>query len=97
MELRAIQIYEVDPLIKKIEELEARLAAVETKEPPNELMSEKEAFEYLRISKSTLYELRRTGKITYIYHNTKTMFRRAELDAYLERNTVRPRRLRQAI
>jgi excisionase family DNA binding protein len=54
-----------------------------------DLMTRKEVMDYLRISNMTLHRLMKNYKFPYIKLEKKVLFRRSEIDAYLESKTVR--------
>jgi len=51
---------------------------------PSRLLSRKEALAYLRISETTLWRLRRTGKLIGRQVGRKQYFTQEELDAWLQ-------------
>ena len=55
-------------------------------------MNTKEAAEFLRISKSTLYEWVHQGKIECIKTGGRLKFKKEVLEAWLEKNTREERR-----
>ena len=54
-----------------------------------DLMTREEVIQYLRISNMTLHRLMRVHKFPYIKLGKRVLFRRAEIDAYLESKTIR--------
>jgi excisionase family DNA binding protein len=55
-----------------------------------ELMSRAEVMEYLKISHQTLYKLMKLNAFPYIKMERKVLFRKSDIDAYLEAHMVRP-------
>jgi excisionase family DNA binding protein len=53
------------------------------------LMSKKEVQEYLKISHGTLYLLMKRRAFSYIKLDRKVLFRKKDIDAFLESKTVR--------
>lgn len=58
--------------------------------PPNDLLSRKEAAEYLGVSESTLAIWKCTGRyqLPCVKIGRLVKYRRADLDAFIERNVV---------
>jgi excisionase family DNA binding protein len=54
-----------------------------------DLMTRAEVIDYLRISNMTLHRLMKEHKFPYIKMGKRVLFRRSEIDAYLESKTVR--------
>jgi excisionase family DNA binding protein len=54
-----------------------------------ELMTRTEAMRFLRISKRTLYLLMKTRDIPFFKLKRKVLFRRSELEAWLESKRVK--------
>ena len=52
------------------------------------LYTEKEAAKELRMSERRLYSLRKQGKIAYIQDGQRPKYTQAQLDGYMEANTV---------
>jgi hypothetical protein len=50
--------------------------------------SEKEAEQYTSLSRTSLMEARKTGKLTYRLMNSKIIYHREHLDKFIERNTM---------
>ena len=80
---------------KDLLEMEARLlvklseifdARTSNGSDTREWLNEKEAREYLRVSKSTLQKYRREGIIPFSQYERKIMFRKEDLDAFLTQN-----------
>jgi len=53
-----------------------------------DLMTREEVMDYLRISNMTLHRLMKNHKFPYIKLEKKVLFRRSEIDAFLESKTV---------
>lgn len=54
-----------------------------------EVFTDKEASEFLHVSRSTLYNLREAGKLSFVRVGSTVRYRRRDLDEYLE-SQVRP-------
>jgi excisionase family DNA binding protein len=54
----------------------------------NDLLTKAEALKYLRISNRTLYLLMKRHEFPYIKLGKRVLFRRTEIDAYLESKTI---------
>ena len=52
------------------------------------LLTVREAADYLRISERTLFSLREAGAIRATCINRRVLYRREELQRYIEQNTV---------
>ncbi len=52
----------------------------------NELLTDREAAEYLRISQITLWRERKAGRIAFRRASSKLIYTRADLEDYLQRN-----------
>jgi hypothetical protein len=85
-------------LVDRVEALEARTIALEARraDAAPDILTERQAWEYLHIGRTSLAKLRKEGAIAFSYYAGKAMFRRADLDAFIEREKVKPRRLRAA-
>lgn len=57
-------------------------------ENPN-LMTQAEVAEYLRVSRLTIHRLMKKHAFPYIKMGKRVLFRRSEIDAYLESKTVK--------
>jgi excisionase family DNA binding protein len=55
----------------------------------DDLMTKREVMDYLRISLATLDRLIKRHAFPYIKLEKKILFRRSEIDAYLESKTIR--------
>lgn len=55
-----------------------------------ELMTEKEAAEFLRLSTLTLYRLRKSGELPYVRLASKLFYKRSDLIDLIERQTRNP-------
>ncbi len=55
-----------------------------------DLMTKQEVMEYLRISHQTLFRLMKSGAFPYIKMERKVLFRKRDIDAYLEAHMVKP-------
>ena len=57
----------------------------------HELMTIKEVTEYLRVSKSTIFKLMRTGELPSIKFSAKkfTRMKRSDLQAFIERHSTK--------
>jgi excisionase family DNA binding protein len=55
----------------------------------DDLLTKKEVLEYLKISNRTLYLLMKNHAFPYIKLSRKVLFRKAEIDTFLESKTVR--------
>jgi excisionase family DNA binding protein len=51
-----------------------------------ELLTDKEAAQFLRLSPLTLWRLRKKGELPFVRLATKLLYRRADLIAFIERN-----------
>lgn len=58
-------------------------------EGAKEVLTEKEASEFLHISRTTLWKLRDSGKLSFVRIGNKVRYRRRDLDEYLE-SQLRP-------
>lgn len=96
--LPVIALADVRPLAEKVDTHEARLVALEEqiKSFSGSTMTEARAASYLSITKRKLAELRKAGQIAFAWYGGRATYRRADLNAFLERETIRPRRLRAA-
>lgn len=54
-----------------------------------DLMTRQEVIEFLRISPMTLHRLMKERKFPFIKLGKRVLFRRSEIDSYLESNTVK--------
>ncbi len=52
----------------------------------NDLLTDKEAAKYLRISQITLWRERKAGRIAFRRASSKLIYKREDLENYLERN-----------
>lgn len=52
----------------------------------NDLLTNAEAAKFLRLSRLTLWRLRKRGELPFVRLATKLLFRRADLIAFIERN-----------
>lgn len=52
----------------------------------NELLTDKEAAQFLRLSTLTLWRLRKRGELPFVRLATKLLYRRSDLIAFIERN-----------
>ena len=57
--------------------------------PASDLMTKAEIQTYLRISRGTLDKLMKTRSLPFIKLDKKVLFRRADVDRWLESKTVR--------
>jgi excisionase family DNA binding protein len=55
----------------------------------DELLTKKELLKYLKISNRTLYLLMKSHAFPYIKLGKRVLFRRSEIDTYLESKTIR--------
>jgi excisionase family DNA binding protein len=55
----------------------------------DDLMSKKDVMEYLKISHQTLFRLMKSYAFPYIKLERRVLFRRSEIDKFLESKTVR--------
>jgi len=55
----------------------------------NDLLTKAETLKYLRISNRTLYLLMKRHEFPYIKLGKRVLFRRTEIDAFLESKTIR--------
>jgi excisionase family DNA binding protein len=53
------------------------------------LMTRKELMEYLKISRGTLYKLMKKRAFPYIKLERKILFKKSEIDAFLEKHVVK--------
>lgn len=53
---------------------------------PNELLTDKEAAQFLRLSTLTLWRLRKRGELPFVRLATKLLYRRSDLIAFIDRN-----------
>jgi len=53
-----------------------------------DLLTKKETMEYLRISASTIEKLMKSGELPYIKFERKVLFRKSNIDKFLEKKTV---------
>jgi len=58
-------------------------------EEAKEVLTEKQAQEFLHVSRITLYNLRESGKLSYMRIGSRVLYRRRDLDEYLE-SQLRP-------
>ncbi len=58
-------------------------------EKAKEVFTEKEAQEYLQLSLKTLYNLRESGKFSFVRIGSKVRYRKRDLDEYVE-SQLRP-------
>lgn len=70
-------------------EIEERMTGL-----PGQLLTEREACERLRLCRHTLRQMRRQGAIPYVYLGSALRYRLADIDALVEKRSVkaRPRR-----
>ena len=54
----------------------------------NDLLSREDVMEYLKISKGTLYKLMKQRAFPYIKLERKVLFRKSEIDVWLESKKV---------
>lgn len=52
----------------------------------SDLMTDKEAATFLRLSTLTLWRLRKRGELPFVRLATKLLYRRTDLIAFIERN-----------
>lgn len=52
----------------------------------NELLTDKEAAQFLRLSTLTLWRLRKRGDLPFVRLATKLLYRRSDLIAFINRN-----------
>lgn len=52
----------------------------------SDLLTDKEAAQFLRLSTLTLWRLRKRGELPFVRLATKLLYRRSELIAFIERN-----------
>jgi hypothetical protein len=97
-ELPAITLADARPLLEKVEAMERRVATLEAKLDSfsGSTMSEADAAKYLSITKRKLAELRKAETVPFAWYGGRATYRRADLNAFIERETIRPRRLRAA-
>lgn len=53
----------------------------------SELLTDKEAAEFLRVSHQTMWRLRKCGKLPHVRLATKLLYRKSDLEAFIEQNT----------
>lgn len=53
----------------------------------SELLTDKEAAEFLRVSHQTMWRLRKSGKLPHVRLATKLLYRKSDLEAFIEQNT----------
>jgi excisionase family DNA binding protein len=61
------------------------------KKAPEELMTKQEVMAYLRISHQTLFRMMKSGAFPYFKLERKVLFRKSDVDGYLEAHLVKPR------
>lgn len=52
----------------------------------SDLLTDKEAAQFLRLSPLTLWRLRKRGELPFVRLATKLLYRRTDLIAFIERN-----------
>lgn len=52
----------------------------------SDLLTDKEAAQFLRLSTLTLWRLRKRGELPFVRLATKLLYRRTDLIAFIERN-----------
>jgi excisionase family DNA binding protein len=52
----------------------------------SDLLTDKEAAQFLRLSTLTLWRLRKRGELPFVRLATKLLYRRSDLIAFIERN-----------
>jgi len=57
--------------------------------PDKDLLTRKETMEYLRICRGTLDRMMKKHDIPFIKMGKKVLFRKSDIDAFLESKTVR--------
>jgi excisionase family DNA binding protein len=57
-----------------------------------EFMTQAEVMEYLRVSRTSVHRLMKSGAFPYIKLERKVLFRKRDIDAYLEAHLVNPKR-----
>lgn len=55
-----------------------------------DLLTRQDMMTYLSISSATLHRLMKSGAFPYIKMGRRVLFRRADIDAYLEAHLVKP-------
>ncbi len=65
------------------------------KKTSNDLMTKQEVMAYLRISHQTLFRMMKSGAFPYFKLERKVLFRKSDVDAYLEAHLVTPTRSRR--
>ena len=55
-----------------------------------ELLTRQEIMEYLSISSATLHRLMRRNAFPYIKLEKKVLFRKSDIDAYLDAHLIKP-------
>jgi excisionase family DNA binding protein len=56
----------------------------------DDLMTKQDVMDYLKISHQTLHRMMKSGAFPYIKLERKVLFRKADIDAYLEAHIVNP-------
>ena len=51
-------------------------------------MTSKDVRVYLGISQTTLWKIRKSGEIPYLHFGKKILFKKSDIDAFIERHTV---------
>ncbi len=91
----AIQI--TDDLIEAIaSRVAAILASAQQDSGPDQWLDAARAAEYLACPKSRIYDLIQLGKLEAHRDGRRVLFRRSELDRYIESGAQAPRRRRRA-
>jgi excisionase family DNA binding protein len=73
-----VRVFEISSTLFYLEDL--------IMEEHQELFTDKEASKFLRISQTTLWRERKNGKITFRRVASKILYRREDLEGYLEQN-----------
>lgn len=78
-------------VFERLERLETEVATLSraVRAAPNERLDELAAAEALGIGRTKLYELRRAGEIRWFPVGRKVMFRRADIEEFIQRNATR--------
>lgn len=56
----------------------------------DDLMTKQDVMDYLKISHQTLHRMMKSGAFPYIKLERKVLFRKRDIDAYLEAHLVKP-------
>ena len=76
------------PLFKKVVVYFSPCFGYDSARMKRELMTKAELMDYLRISKRTLDKLMKTGNLPYIKLARRVLFKREDVDAFLETKRI---------